>query len=81
MNDDYTSGNLIVFGKEYRFDVLLSKDDNSEGIKSGKILKLSVFDKNDNKILYFDSGKWIIKADGDPIKKTLIDLIYAEFER
>lgn len=75
------SGNLIVQGREFRFEAFVLEKENVLGIGCGRIVKLDVFGKNDECVLSYELGNWFQGTDEDPVKEEIIKLLLAEFRR
>lgn len=81
MNNAMHSGNLIVQGQEYVYEALILPKDSEEGIGCGPIVKLDVFNREDLKILSFNSGQWLVRDWNDPVQDEILKLIMAEYRR
>ena len=58
----WRSGNLILDGIQYIYEILLNEFPSKLGIFGGKILELYLYDDEDNLIAHYDK-KWIIAPD------------------
>lgn len=75
-----SSGNLIVHGREYTFDLLCTQKckNSEEGIHGGPIVYLAARDAYGNIVLLYDR-EWKKSPDGDEAKEQILKLILLEF--
>ena len=57
-SSQWISANLVYEGKEYIYEILLAPFPTRHGIYAGKIVKLNLYDEQDQKIAEYDQA-WI----------------------
>ena len=81
MNNIMEAGNLIIHGKEFRFEAVVLRDKREDCIDCGRIAKLDVYDSNDAIVMSYDKGQWIIRDTRSKIQDEILGLINIEFRR
>ena len=73
----WVSGNLEDEGREYIYEIMLTKFPTKLGIFSGKIMYLNLYDSQDQKIAEYDK-KWVLAPEKGTVAFKLVGQILKE---